>query len=829
MRGILTDWKVVIRRLLKAPGFSATAVAMLAFGIGATTATFSIVDGVLLKPLPFPDPSRLVTLGDEIVGTGWGSQGQGPVTATGSVAYTRDTHSFSSLGTYAQENLELSGAGQPVQLNAERMTAGVFSALGVAPMMGRVFTQQEDADKARVAVLSYGTWKSRFGGDPGIVGTKILLNREPYVVIGVMPRSFEFPIAAALGRTELWVPMSFTADELNPEAGGDWAWQMVGRLKPGVTREQAEQDARQVAQEIMRNLPPDIASFRIRPHVLPLAQVTLEQARPILRMLFLAVLVVLLIACANLAGLLLVRAIRHQREIAVRLALGAPAAALVRQALLESLTLSLSGAVLGIGLAGLAVILGSSLLPASLPRTDNVSLNWAVAGFALVVAMLTGLVCGLVPAFAALRTNVNACLKEGGRSGSAGGYHTRLRAALVVAEVSVALTLLTASGLLLRSFQRMSNVDLGFRPDHVVTAQYALPREQYGDQERVDAFDRELLARLRQLPGTEAAAVTTTLPGANYFGLEELVVDGYSEGRNSPVAAASGVVGDFFRAVGISLLRGRLLSETDNADAPLVVVVNREFAERYWPGENPLGKLVRLGTEQMKTPWLTVVGEVGDAKLSSPDRDAQPQIYQPVAQMEKDVGSFATPGDINGNAGYIVLRSVLPPETMENSLRRTVQRVDAQLPLTHLETMDEVVAESESSRRFNMVVVSSFAAAAVLLAALGIYSVIAFSVAARVQEMAIRMALGAPRSGILRLVLGWGVKLAGIGCAIGLAGAWGASSLLRSWSLLFGVSPFDPVTMLLALAAVLLLALLASALPARKAAQVDPMQALRGE
>jgi predicted permease len=826
---LLSDLRLVVRQLRKSPAFTAMAVLMLAFGIGTTAAIFSIVNGVLLRPLPFPDPDRLVTLGDQVSGTDWGEHDAGFVTGPEAITYTRDTRSFESLGGYGFETLELSGLGQPAQVNASRMTAGVFSALKVAPLLGRVFTAHEDEQKLEVAVLSYPTWKSRFDGNPHILGTKILLDRKPYMVIGVMPKGFEFPLVPGhLNRSELWVPMSFAAQELAPEAEANWYLQMVGRLKSGVTVPQAQSDAQRVAQQIMRNYPPDLANFHIRPVVNPLRQITVLQTRPLLRVLFLAVVVVLLIACANLAGLLLVRAIRRQREIAIRLAIGASRLMLLRQMMLESLVLSVSGGILGIGLAVLAVGLGRNLLPETLPRVDEIHLNWAVVGFALLLAVLTGVFCGLAPAFAALRTNVNASLKEGGRSGSADTSHARLRSALVIAEIAVAMILLTASGLLLRSFEKMSAVDLGFRPEHVTTAVYSLPRRQYANQAQVDTFNNMLLLQLRQLPGVEDAALTSTLP-ATGDGIESFVAEGYIDprGPDQTAASPSQVIGDYFRAMGIPLRHGRLFTEADNATNQLVVIVNHEFAQHYWPRQDAIGKRLRIGTQKQLTPWITVVGEVADAKLTSPDADASEQFYLPVAQLEKDIGPFAQPTDLNGNAGYIVLRSALPPEQMENALRKAVRSIDAQLPLTQVQTMEQVVAQSEAPRRFNTVIISSFALVAGLLAVLGIYSVIAFSVASRVQEMAIRMALGSQRSDIMRLILQSGIKLAILGCALGLAGAAAVSGLLRSF--LFGVSPFDPLVMILAAIAVFLLALLASALPARRAASVDPMQALRGE
>ena len=829
MQSIFSDLKLVFRQLRKSPGFTATAVLMLAFGIGATTAIFSIVNAVLLRPLPFPHADRLVTLGDQVSGTNWGQQDAGPVTGPEVVIYPRDTHSFESLGGYGSTSFELSGLGQPVIINATRMTPSVFAALEVAPLIGRTFTAQEDQQKAQVTLLSYSTWKSRFNGDPHILGSKMLLDRKPYIVIGVMPRDFEFPLSPGrLNRSEIWVPMSFSPQEISAQASSNWYLALVGRLKPGITPAQAQSDADLVAQQIMRSFPPEAANIHIKPVVYSLQHITVLHALPLLHMLFLAVVVVLLIACANLAGLLLVRAIRRQHETAVRLAIGAPAATLLWQTILESLVLSMAGALLGLGLAALALVVGRGLLPETMPRINEITLNWSIVGFAFLLALVTGLLCGLAPGFAALRTNVNDAMKEGGRSGSAGGNHGRLRSGLVVLEIAVALILLTASGLLLRSFNKMSAVDLGFRPEHVTTAVYSLPQKEYTTQVQVDSFNNRLLQQLRQQPGVEAASLTTNIPTTG-GGLQLFIVEGYVDPRGPDQTAASPteVIGDYFKAIGTPLLRGRYFTESDNAQSQLVIIVNREFAEHYWQHQNPLGKRVRTGTTKEQTPWMTVVGEVADAKLTSPDADASEQFYQPIAQLQKDSGVPAQPGDLIGNGGYIVLRSALPPEQMENALRAAVKSIDAQLPLTQVQSMEQVVAQSEAPRRFNTVIISVFALAAVVLSVLGIYSIIAFSVASRVQEMAIRIALGSQRSHIIRLVLVSGLKLTAIGCILGLAGAAAASSLLQSF--LFDVSPFDPVVMILTAITVFMLALLASALPARRAASIDPLKALRGE
>jgi putative ABC transport system permease protein len=830
MQKLRFDLRLVMRQLAKSPGFAITAVLMLAFGIGATTAIFSIVEAVLLRPLPFPDSSRLVVLSDRLEGVNVGGNNEVGVTVPDIKAYTRETHGFTALGGYQGAGFELSGNGEPAQINAARMSAGVFSALGVEPQLGRVFTVDEQEHSQQVAVLSYGAWVSRFHRDSQILGTKILLDRKPYEVIGVMPRNFEFPLyPGQLNRAELWVPLSFTPSELVPAAGANWSYQMVARLKPGVSPKQAETDAETVAQEIMRNYPAMMANLHISAMVRPLREDATIQTRPLLRTLFLAVAVVLLIACVNLAGLMLVRAIRQQREVALRLALGARASALIRQAILESLVLSVSGGALGLVMAMAALRVGRSMLPESLPRISEIGLNWAVVGFALALGVITGLVCGLVPAFAALRTNVNANLKEGGRTGSAGGGHARLRSTLVVAEIAIALVLLASSCLLLRSFDKMRSVDLGYQPQHVTTAAYGLPQKQYEKQSQVDTFNRELLQRLSALPGVTATALASQLPAGGVNNNQTFVVEGYTppKGADMNLATVSYVTGNFFPAMGIPLLHGRFFTDSDRHGSQLALIVNHKLAQHYWPGQDPIGKRLRIGTPEMQTPWITVVGEVAEVKLTSPDEAGVEQYYIPVDQAIDDASSLASPTDLSGNGGYIVLKSLLPPDQMENSLRATVRAIDPLLPLTQVQTMEQAVSKSEAPRRFNTVLIGSFAFAAVVLAVLGVYSVIAFSVASRIQEMAIRMALGSQRGAIVGLVLQSGAKLALIGCVIGLGGAVAASGLLRS--LLFGVSPFDPLVLSLAALAVMLLALAASGLPALRAASIDPMRALRSE
>ena len=827
MTTLLNDLRYAFRQLRKSPGFTVTAILTLALGIGATTAIFSVVEGVLLRPLPFHDASRLVVLGDHL--TGVELQDNASVTAPDVVAYDRDTKAFTNLGGYRSTGYELSGSVAPVNVNATRMGAGVFPTLGVGPLMGRVFTSQEEEHNQHLVVLSYATWKSRFHANPQILGQKVLLDRQPYIIIGVMPRDFEFPLQPGhLSRSELWVPLSLSTEDLT-QGASSWNFHMIARLKRGVTISQAQTDAQHVAQEIMRGYPSYMAALHISPVIQPLRASTVAAARPLIRVLFLAVFIVLLIACANLAGLLLVRAVRRRRETAVRLALGSSSRTLVQQAVIESLLLSVTGGIIGISMAAIAIRASISFLPENLPRINDIHLNWVVIAFALLLALGTGILCALAPAYAALHTNMNEALKEGGRTGSVGGGHVRLRSILVVSEIAVALVLLIASGLLLRSFQKMRDVDLGFRPDHTVIAMYGLPQKQYATQASVDSFNHELMLRLRQLPGTQSIGLADIVPMAGGTNNNGFVVEGYVQPKGQLVnlASATQVEGDYFRAMGISLLRGRTFNPSDNATGQLVAIVNRKLAEHYWPGTSPIGKRIRLGTTQTQTPYLTVVGEIDNVKLTGPDDATREQYYQPVEQAKASLGQFARPSDLNGSQLYVALRTSVPPHQMENSLRAVFHSLDPQLAIMQVQSMDEAVSNTEAPRRFNTTIITAFGVIAVFLAILGIYSVVAFSVALRTQEMAIRLALGASRSGIRQLIVLSGARLALIGCGIGLAGAIGATQLLRS--LLFQVNPFDPFVLIASAAVILMLSLAASAMPAQRAATVDPMHALRDE
>jgi len=819
---VLADVRYGLRQLRHAPGFALTAFLMLALGIGATTSVFSVLDAVLLRPLPFRDPSRLVLIKENVNKLSDRINLPAPDVLT----FAQQSKAFNHVGGFERGEVELSGSGEPVRLASARLTADVLPALGVTPLLGRSFTAEEDDHGQAVALLSYALWQARFHGDPKVLGAHLDIDRKPYVVIGVMPSDFEFPVLAGrLNHTAIWKPMSFSPQE-RADTGDNFQYGAVARIKPGFTRAQAEQDANRVAAAIQAEYPAAMG-IRVSASLIPLQDDAVENARPLLRVLFGAVIVVLLIACANLAGLLLVRGVRRRREIAVRQALGASGGTLLRYSTMESLLVSVIGGALGLVLAWACLRWWVSLLPESLPRVGEIRLNWEVSLFALAATLATGLLCGIAPGLAALRSSANEALKQGARSVAA---HARLRSVLVVGEIATALVLVTGAGLLLRSFARMSAVDPGFEPVHALAAAFDLPAERYQTQPQVNSFQEELLRRLNTLPGVKSAALATNLPMAEPTSTRFFVAEDYYPPAGSSYAVESHayVVGDFLQTMHIPLLRGRYLNAGDTADAPLVVVVSRALAERYWPGQNPIGKRIHWGVDERSSlPWLTVVGEVANTRQGPLDSEAWPQVYEPLVQFDRSFGPEAKALGVHGGSMRIAVRAAGDPRPLANAVRRTVWSLDPQLAVSNLQTMEHAIRQSQVPRRFNTAVLSAFALGAVLLAALGIYGVIAFSVAQRTQEIAVRMALGAQPAGVLRLVLGSGARLAALGCLLGLAGAASVTRLMQS--LLFDVSPFDPVVFAAGAAVVLLLTLAASFLPARRAAGIEPMEALRAE
>jgi len=822
MYALAQDLRFAYRQLRKTPGFTLIIVLTLGLGIGSTTAIFSLVHGVLLRPLPFFRPDHLVVLGDHL-----GDHPSTSVTAREIGTYGSSTEAFSDTGGYIDASYELSGGATPEQVNAARFTSGVFSTLGVSPTMGRTFTQQEENGHEPVAVIGYGLWLNRYHADPNVVGTSIGLDRKTYSIIGVMPRSFEFPpTAGRLDQAQLWVPMSLTPEELSDEHAGFWGYHMVARLKERVSLSQAAHDADRVARQIMRNLPVAQSAIHIRGDVTPLLEYEVSEVRPLLRIFFLAVSVVLLIACANVAGLLLVRAIRRRSEYAVRLALGAGAGAIIRQSAFEGLLLGLTGGLLGLVFAATVIRTTLSVVPDSMPRIDSIGIDATVTAFALLLALATGVLCSLAPAFAALRTDLTESLKEGVRTGTGSSHHTWLRSGLVVSEIAVALMLLITSGTFLRSFQKMRAVNPGFRPDHVLIGGYQLPLGQYPTNASADGFNREVLARLSNKPGVLAVGMTNAAPAAGSYPKTAYTVEGQPADNWKPEFAVFAVIsGDYLRAMGIPRLDGRHFTVDDRSGSTPVVIVNESMAKRCWPGQRAIGKRIHLGGPQMKLPWATVVGVVADTKMGSRDEPSDDQWYFPMEQPETTYGSAPSEKLSDPVGGYITVRSALPPEQMIHTLRSTVSEIDPLLALQQVQPMNEAISNVEAPRRFNTSLIAGFALGALLLALTGIYAVIAFSASLRTHEIAIRMALGAQRNGIATLVLVSGAKLALIGCSLGVLVSLGVSRMIQS--LLFEVSATDPIIYLAGALIMMITALLASALPARRAASVDPIVSLR--
>jgi len=819
---MLHDVRLAFRQMLKAPVFNLTAILTLALGMGATIAIFSLIEGILLRPLPFADPGRLVLLGDHV--------GKGPgmgVTAREIATYQNATRAFSSMGGFFITGYELSGNATPEQLTGARLGAGIFPALGVRPILGRVFTPQEDNSLQPVAVISYSLWLNRYHRNPGVLGQSIVLDRRPYSIIGVMPRNFEFPLVAGrLNQAQVWVPLSLTPEELSAANLGAWRYRMVARMKDGVTTQQAAQDVDRVSQQVMRDFPASMAAIHIRGDVLSLRDQTISDTRPILRALFLAVLVVLVIACANVAGLLLVRAIARRRDYAIQVALGAPARAILRQSVLSGLLLGIGGGAIGIGLAAIAVRTALHLLPESLPRIDSISMDPAVILFALVLALVTGALCSVAPAFAATRTTIIDNLKDGARSGTGAASHSWLRSFLVVSEIAIALLLLTTAGVFLRSYRKMLAVDPGFQPENVLVASYELPLQQYSTQTSADNFDRAVLDRLASRPAVVTAGISNTLPTDGNYAMAAYTIEGQPVASwRLTFAAFTLVDGDYFHALGIPLVEGRYFTAHDRADGQLVAIVNQSMARHCWPGQNPLGRRMHIGNPHKGLPWATVVGVVADTTLGSPDSPVADQWYIPAEQPAILNGTGAKEALINPAGGYIVLRSSLPPEQMTQVLRSSVAAVDPELALDQVRTMNDAMANVEAPRRFNTGLMTVFAGAALLLALTGIYAVVAFSVTQRTREIAIRMALGAPRQRIAGMVLLSGIRLGLLGCLLGVLASLAVSRLIGSF--LFEVSATDPVVYAATTVTMLLIAVLASGLPANRAAGADPMEALR--
>jgi putative ABC transport system permease protein len=800
-----------LRMMRRSPGFMAVAVLTLALGIGVNTAIFSVVNAVLLRPLPYKDPARLVLVQESLPKLGWDF---GSMAAGETLDYMAGNESFSQMAAYTTDTLNLTGRGEARRVQAARVSPSLFPLLGVAPRLGRAFVPDEDRPGANVIVLSGAFWRRAFGGDVNVVGQTVKLDEKPYTIIGVMPEGVQFPYTDATFAepVELWLPLALTDEERTSRAN-NLQFGLIARLQPGVTLEQAQANMETVAVRFQQQHPEIYeGDVEVVASAVSLEQRTVKNVRPFLLMLLVATGLVLLIACANVANLLLARGAARRKEVAIRAALGAGALRIVRQLLAESLTLAMCGGALGLLLAVWAVDLILKLSPDDVPRLTEAGLDWRVLAFTLLVTIVTGVLFGLAPALESARLNLTEAMKDAGR-GSSAGQGTRLRGLLVMAETAIALVLLIGAALLINSFVRVLKVPPGFDPAGVVVARTELPPARYPEPERGKLVYKQVLERLAALPGVQAVGVASTLPLSDDWQI------GFrpEESAENAVYTAHGswVSNDYFRAIGIPLLQGRTFTDDDRADTTPVIVVNEAMARRFWPDQQVIGKRLRWGGWN-RNGWLQIVGVVGDVKLSSLEAEDQPTIYMPTFQIPR----------LRRNAVFIV-RASGDPANLLATVRHEINAVDADLPVYDLRTMNQVIAGSVAQRRFAMLLLVVFAAAALLLAAVGLYGVTAYAVTQRTQEIGIRMAMGARPRDIAKLVVGQSLMLTLIGVAVGLAAAFALTRLMAS--LLFGISAIDPLTFTLIPLLLVAVALAACYLPARRALKVDPMIALRDE
>jgi len=801
MNTLWQDLRYGARTLLKAPGFTLIAVFTLALGIGANTAIFSIVNAVLLRPLPYKEPERLMTLWETFLHLG---NVQNPVAPSNFNALHEQSRSFEEMVAYSTNPVSLTEAGAPEKATALFTGDNLLRMLGVEPLLGRAFAPGEaaQADEATVAVVSYGLWQRRFGGEADVIGKQVRVDGAPLTIIGVMPPSFQFPA----NDVDLWVPT-----KLSPAVPGTpqvHYLQVLGRLKPGVTQQQALAELEGIASHLRQQYPQ--TNRYIGAGLIPLHEQTVGDMRRALLTLLAATGFVLLIACANVANLLLARASARHKEIAVRMALGAARFRIVRQLLTESALLAALGGAAGLLLTLWGVPALVALAPDSIAQAKTASMDGRVLGFTFAVSLLTALIFGLVPALQATRPNLNEALKEGGRE-TAGAGRGWTRSVLVVAEIAMALVLLIGGGLLLRSFARLSGVKPGFRADHLLTLEVLPPYSKYPDIPKRAAFYDELLRRVEALPGVVTAAVTTSLPAKGDPG-EMTWITEQAAVPKVMAAVPTMISAGYFRTMGIPLAAGRAFDAGDAPAAPGVAIINETMARAAWPGENPVGKRMKMGVETQ--PWLTIVGVVKDVRLRL-GMAPGPQAYVPYAQS----AAFG-PRDL-------VVRTKIDPASLAAAVRQEVWAVDKDQPVAGVRTMEQILADSIDRPRFNALLLALFGATALALAGVGIYGVMAYTVTQSTREIGIRMALGAQAADVRQMIVSQALRLGAIGLALGLVAAWAATRVMAS--LLFGVGAGDPLTFAAVTAMLAAVLLVAAYVPARRATAIDPVVALRAE
>jgi putative ABC transport system permease protein len=804
------DLIYAVRSLYKRPLFTIAAVITLALGIGANSAMFSVVHAVLLRPLPYPSPERLMTLWSYNPRQGFDKD----VSAYPNFDDWRgQSTSFDGMSAYYGADFTLTEAGDPAQIRGVRVTPGFFEILGVAPAFGRVFSPREGtAGGDRVAILSHGLWQTRFGSDPRIVGRSIMLGGVAHEVVGVMPASFAYPETA-----QVWTPLAPSGRfaEIMQSRGAMWL-RVIGRLKPGVARGAAQAEMDAIASALERQFPDANAGIGVR--VVPMHEEIVGDVRQPLLLLLGAVGFVLLIACANVANLLLTRAASRQRELAIRAALGAGRRRLIKQMLIESLVLAAAGGAVGLLLAAAGIQALQSLAPSNLPRLTGVHIDGAVILYASLAVLVTGLLFGTAPALQSAAVTAGEFLKEGGRTGSVGSRSRRLRSAVAIVEIAVALVLLIGAGLLVRSFLAMNKVELGFDPRHILALRIDLPRARYSQDAQVTVFYKDLTTRLRALPGVESVGLGSSVLLSALPQSATLNVEGRpAQDRNTPDAPVpyDSITPEFFTTLRIPLLRGRLFTDADTPTSQQVVVVNESLVKRFFPDSDALGKKVTFGDPtDSRASWATIVGIVADTRRGGVNRAPWAELYYPLTQAPD-------------TRMYALIRTSGDPLALARPAQAEVWAIDRNQPIHSTRTVEGLLAESQANRRFTTLLLGLFSILALALAAIGIYGVVAYSTAQRTQEIGIRMALGARRTDVLMMVLKEGGMIGTAGLAVGIAAALALTRFMSG--LLFGVGARDPITFVALPIGLLLVTVLATLIPAARAVRVNPVEALRTE
>src|SRR5919106_2503421 len=814
----MNDLRFALRQLVKSPGFTAVAILTLALGIGACTAVFSLVNALLVRPLPYKAPQELVLLWEKFSGQGLT---QIPVSAPEYLDYEKQTRSFTGIAAFDYVNLNLTGGEIPERIQGAVVTPNLFSLLGVAPVNGRVFTSEEFGEgRDGVVILSARLWQRRFNSEPNLIGKQIALNGRSFTVVGIMPAKFQFPLplfgiqgGTFAGPVDIWKPIAFTKDELGSR--GSRSYGVIGRLKKGISSAQAQAEIDTIHANWLKQFPnnynPDV---RFGGALYPLHEQVVGGMRTALFILLSAVGVVLLIVCANLTTMLLARAGAREREFAIRVALGASRLQLLRQVLCESVLLALIGGGTGALLAMWALDLLRAIGTQTVPRLSEANLDGRVLLVMLIVSIGTGILFGIIPALASGNPELTEALKEGGRGATTGAPRNRFRNALVIAEVAMALVLLVSAGLLVKSFVRLQDVPPGFNPKNVLTAELSLPLLKYPRGKPVIDFYAEVIRRIRAIPGVESAGLTSILPLSGSNSDNSFHIEGRSEMQTKvyPDEEVRVITPDYFRVLQVPLMEGRFFTEADTADAPGVVIANQVMAKKYWPGEDALGKRINFGdADPQKIKWFTIVGIVSNVHHQGLDIDPKPEFYLPHPQRPY-------------RGMILAVRSAQDPRSVIATLRKEIQAIDPEQPLANVRTLEIVASESIAPRRLSVFLLGAFASIAMLLAAVGIYGVISYLVVQRTHEIGVRMALGAQRGHVLLLVIRHALRLVLIGTAIGLAIAFVSSRALQA--MLYKVGAFDVPTFAGVTFALVTVALLASYIPALRATRADPMIAL---